>query len=145
MRVLIVEDEKIAADNLEQMLLDIDSSIEVVGKIGTVRNAVDWFGENKADLILLDIQLSDGVSFKIFESVNITTPIIFTTAFNKYAIKAFELNSIDYLLKPIKKGKLQKAVDKFKTLYFEKTSPEFNYAELLEKINKKEYQQRFVV
>jgi len=106
MNVLIVEDERIAADKLELMLREIDPGIRVLAKTGSIKESVKWLVKNTADLIFLDIQLSDGISFSIFEQVHINTPVIFTTAYDQYAIKAFQLNSIAYLLKPIRKSEL---------------------------------------
>lgn len=115
MRVLIVEDETAAYETLEAILLDIDPSIQVVGNTESVIQTVSWLQNNtEPDLIFMDIQLSDGVSFLIFERLKIETPIIFTTAYNEYAIDAFKQNSIDYLLKPIKHEDLERALNKFK-------------------------------
>ena len=102
MKVLIIEDEKIASNRLEKIILKIDPSFTVVGKVETVRMAVNWLKtEERPDLIFLDIQLADGLSFEIFKQVEIHVPVIFTTSYDQYALKAFQLNSIDYLLKPI--------------------------------------------
>lgn len=116
MKVLIIEDESIAANRLEEMLKDIDTECEFLAKIGSVKESVKWLSSHTADLIFLDIQLSDGLSFSIFEQVNVTTPIIFTTAYDQYAIKAFQLNSIAYLLKPIKKRELEESLQKYQTI-----------------------------
>lgn len=107
MKVLIIEDESIAAKRLEEMLLELDIECEVLAKIGSVKESVKWLSTHEADLIFLDIQLSDGLIFSIFEQIHVDTPIIFTTAYDQYAIKAFQLNSIAYLLKPIKKRELE--------------------------------------
>jgi DNA-binding LytR/AlgR family response regulator len=112
MRVLIIEDEEVAANRLESQLKEIDPDIEVMAKLGSISASTKWLLHHKPDLILLDIQLSDGLSFKIFEQVSTTSPIIFTTAYNQYAIKAFELNSVAYLLKPIRKSDLKQSLDK---------------------------------
>jgi two-component system, LytTR family, response regulator LytT len=106
MKVLIIEDEALAADRLEKLLKEITFDIEVLAKIGSVKESVKWLLGNRADLIFLDIQLSDGLSFSIFERVTLNTPVIFTTAYDQYAIKAFNLNSVSYLLKPIRKDDL---------------------------------------
>lgn len=112
MKVLIIEDEKPAARKLERMLNKKD--IFPLCTLHTVKDAINWFRNNQQpDLIFLDIQLSDGISFEIFEQVNITSTIIFTTAFDEYALKAFKLNSIDYLLKPIIEEELDNALSKF--------------------------------
>lgn len=113
MNVIIIEDEKPSARRLQRMLSDIN--IEPKALLHSVSEAVDWFETNEhPDLILLDIQLSDGLSFEIFEQVEVNSAIIFTTAYDEYALKAFKLNSIDYLLKPIDDEELQTAIDKFR-------------------------------
>lgn len=114
MTVIIIEDEKPAARRLERMLNKI--GIEISTMLHSVEESVNWFQNNKhPDLIFLDIQLSDGLSFEIFEVIDVKSAIIFTTAYDEYALRAFKLNSIDYLLKPIDDIDLQKAVDKFNT------------------------------
>lgn len=113
MNIIIIEDEKPSARRLGRMLKEID--IKAQAMLHSVSEAVDWFQNNKhPDLILLDIQLSDGLSFEIFEQVEVKSAIIFTTAYDEYALKAFKLNSIDYLLKPIDDDELKVAIDKFK-------------------------------
>jgi DNA-binding LytR/AlgR family response regulator len=112
--VVIIEDEESAFQNLKSILLDIDSTIKIVRWLQSVEQSINWFKTNSSpDLLFLDIQLSDDVSFKIFESVEVNCPIVFTTAFDEYAIKAFELNSIDYLLKPITKQNVEKSISKY--------------------------------
>lgn len=114
MTTIIIEDEKPAARLLQRKLEKID--IEVQTMLHSVQESIDWFSQNNhPDLIFLDIQLSDGLSFEIFEKVGIKSAIIFTTAFDAYALKAFKLNSVDYLLKPIDEDELQIAVSKFKS------------------------------
>ncbi|WP_299120806.1 LytTR family DNA-binding domain-containing protein [uncultured Tenacibaculum sp.] len=113
MKVLIIEDEKPAARRLNRMLAEL--GIEVETMLHSVEESINWFQNNEhPDLIFLDIQLSDGLSFEIFEEVEVKSAIIFTTAYDEYALKAFKLNSIDYLLKPIDEDELKVAVDKFK-------------------------------
>lgn len=115
MKVLIVEDETAAYETLVAILVDIDPYIEIVGNTESVIQTVNWLQNNtEPDLIFMDIQLSDGVSFLIFDRIKIEIPIIFTTAYNEYAIDAFKQNSIDYLLKPIKHEDLERALNKFK-------------------------------
>ena len=115
MKILIVEDETAAYDSLVEILHDIDPNIQIMGNTESVRQTIDWLGSNpEPDLILMDIHLSDGSSFLIFESLEIEIPIIFTTAYDEYAIEAFKVNSIDYLLKPIKTEELERAIQKFK-------------------------------
>lgn len=116
MNVLIIEDEESAFENLKRILMEIDPAIHIVSWLQSVEQSILWFRTNKFPyLIFLDIQLSDDLSFKIFESVEVTSPIVFTTAFDEYAIKAFELNSIDYILKPISRNSIEKSITKFKT------------------------------
>jgi DNA-binding LytR/AlgR family response regulator len=116
MKVIIIEDELLAAEKLKRVLTEIDKSIEVTEIISSVSKAISYLTHNKPDLIFLDIQLSDGISFSIFDKVEATTPIIFTTAYDQYAIKAFKLNSIDYLLKPIRQNELEVALKKMHSL-----------------------------
>jgi DNA-binding LytR/AlgR family response regulator len=115
MNVLIIEDEKPAARRLARLLGELD--VEVSTMLHSVEEAVDWFRENEhPDLIFLDIQLSDGLSFEIFDLVEVKSAIIFTTAYDEYALQAFKLNSIDYLLKPIDDEELESAVKKYQNL-----------------------------
>lgn len=146
MNVVIFEDEIFAAEHLEQMLLQLVPDIRILAKISTVRKGIEWLKHNNCDLIFLDINLADGISFKIFESIQVNTPIIFTTAYDQYAIKAFELNSIDYLLKPISADSLAKSIEKFKQL--NKPQQMINdLKELLRNLNSTEpgYRERFSV
>lgn len=114
MRTVIIEDEKPAARLLSRKLEKVGIEAEVM--LHSVAEAIDWFSSNEhPDLIFLDIQLSDGLSFEIFENVKIDSAVIFTTAYDEYALKAFKLNSIDYLLKPIDEYDLEVAVSKFKS------------------------------
>ncbi len=118
MQVVIVEDEKLAADKLHLLLSQIDSGIKVLKVLESVEDAVNWFANHPSpDLVFMDIQLDDGISFEIFESVKIKAPIIFTTAYDEYAIRAFQVNSVDYLLKPIELSALEKALRKYKTVF----------------------------
>jgi DNA-binding LytR/AlgR family response regulator len=117
MKVLIVEDELPAFCNLADELHVIDDKIDVVAGCSTVEETVRWLHENPhPDLILMDVQLSDGLSFSIFKTCKITCPVIFTTAYNKYLTEAFQFSSIDYLLKPISQDRLSNAIQKYKTL-----------------------------
>lgn len=116
MKVIIVEDELAASDNLAYLLQSIDDTIEIEQVLESVTDAVDSLSKPyQASLIFMDIHLADGLSFEIFEKVEVTTPIIFTTAYDQYALKAFKVNSIDYLLKPIDEEELQEAINKFKS------------------------------
>ena len=115
MKVLIIEDETAASENLIAMLQEIDSEIEVLKVLESVQQTVRWLSSNPApDLIFMDIHLSDGSAFTLFQQIEVTVPIVFTTAYDQYALDAFAVNSIDYLLKPIKTSELARALDKFK-------------------------------
>lgn len=114
MKVLIVEDETAAYESLVEILKDIDPAIKVVGNTESVGQTIKWMqGNPEPDLILMDIHLSDGSSFLIFDNITVETPIIFTTAYDEYAIEAFKVNSVDYLLKPIKSEELERALQKY--------------------------------
>lgn len=116
-RVIIVEDETAAAVNLRSMLQNIDPETVVVDTLESVEEAVAYFSESvEADVVFMDIHLADGDSFRIFDSVDINIPIIFTTAYDEYALQAFKVNSIDYLLKPFKEEELRRALDKLERL-----------------------------
>lgn len=119
MNVVVIEDERLTAERLISLIKKYDSSINVLAQIASVANAITWFNNNSisnVDLIFSDIHLEDGDSFQIVNKLNLKTPIIFTTAFDDYMIKAFKVNSIDYLLKPINYEELAAALDKFKSL-----------------------------
>lgn len=117
MTALVIEDEFLAAERLTALLYECDPSIEVQGRLDSVQEVIQYFQSGRsADLVFLDIQLADGKSFEIFEKVKIEVPIIFTTAYDQYALQAFKLHSIDYLLKPIQLEDLRKAIDKFKKM-----------------------------
>jgi len=144
MNVLIIEDEQIAADNLEYLLHQIDGSIHVQAKIDSVKKAVEWLSANETELIFLDIHLADDVSFKIFDQIEVTTPLVFTTAYDQYAIRAFKLNSIDYLLKPINQDDLEFALSKFHNSV---QQPKIDISQLFNTIKERpvEYQKRFII
>ncbi len=117
MKVLIIEDEITAVNKLKRLLKQVDPEIDILNAIESVEASVNWLIENPSpDLIFMDIQLTDGISFEIFDSKKIETPIIFCTAYDKYAIQAFKVNSIDYLLKPYEKEDLENAINKFKKI-----------------------------
>jgi DNA-binding LytR/AlgR family response regulator len=152
MTTIIIEDEKPAARLLQRKLEKIN--IEVGVMLHSVEEAVDWFSKNEhPDLIFLDIQLSDGLSFEIFEKVDIKSAVIFTTAYDEYALKAFKLNSVDYLLKPIDEDDLEVAVLKFKErLHFPKTtekeSMQFDFEQIKKMLSnpfEKTFKKRFTV
>lgn len=149
MKTLIIEDEHLTAERIRSLLLQIDPGIRVLSILDSVKNAVQWFSENeKPDLVFMDIQLADGISFDIFEHVKIDYPIIFITAYQEYAIKAFKVNSVDYLLKPISEESLRAALSKYQR-YFrqEETLPAIGN-ELLNSIKQmisKPHKLRFMV
>ena len=117
MKALIIEDEKSAVRNLKSLLKEVAPQLEVINVIDSVSDAVSWFETNSfPDIVFMDIHLADGSSFEIFEYVQISCPIIFTTAYDEYALKAFKVNSIDYLLKPIGVADLRLALEKFEKL-----------------------------
>lgn len=118
MKVVIIEDEKPAVEKLEQMLLRYDPEIEVLQCLASVEQSVNWLSDpaNHADLLFMDIMLTDGMSFDIFEQIEVSIPIIFITAYNEFAIQAFKVNSIDYLLKPLNYNDLYRSLEKMKVL-----------------------------
>lgn len=118
MKIFIVEDEKAALNNLKALISDINPQAEIIGESDTVCNTIEWFKNNAMpDLVIMDIHLADGSAFEIFDYTEITCPIIFTTAYDEYALQAFKVNSIDYLLKPINKDELRNAFAKYKLLF----------------------------
>jgi len=113
MKVVIIEDEILAAKKLEELILRYNSEFHILAKIRSVQEAIQWFGTNDGpDLVYMDIHLLDGTSFEIIKQVNLSCPVIFTTAYDDYALEAFKVHSIDYLLKPVSYPKLQRAMDK---------------------------------
>lgn len=119
MKVLIIEDERPAADKLTRLLTDVVPDVEIVNILGSVEKSVNWFNAGYAnpDLVFMDIQLEDGLCFEIFENTDLKVPVIFTTAYDEYALRAFKVNSVDYLLKPISSEDLQRSIDKFNKVY----------------------------
>lgn len=132
MKVLIIEDEQPAAHKLKRLLQEVDKQIEVLDVLVSVEQTTNWLASNPApELIFMDIQLEDGISFELFETCQIQTPVIFTTAYDEYALKAFKVNSVDYLLKPIAPDDLKAALDKFNTFHRQQV----NYSRLNSIIN----------
>jgi DNA-binding LytR/AlgR family response regulator len=145
MNILIVENEKPAADRLVRLLMKIDKSITITGIIETVEGTVNWLQENpQPDLILMDIQLDDGLCFEIFETSSIEIPVIFTTAYDEYTLKAFKVNSVDYLLKPVEEGLLRSALAKFMKLYGDKDPFKRDFKQLLFEF-RNQYKSRFLI
>lgn len=145
MEILIIEDEKPSARRLQRMLEKLD--MPVIQMLHNVAEAVNWFNINPhPDLIFLDIQLSDGLSFEIFDTVEVKSAIIFTTAYDEYALQAFKLNSIDYLLKPIEETDLERAVKKYLGLKLKPQNVQLNFEDikkLLINSGEREYKKRF--
>lgn len=144
MKVLIIEDEKIAANHLEMLLKETNASIQVLAKLDSIATAVSWLKKHDVELIFMDIQLADGLSFSIFEQCEVKAPVIFTTAYDHYAIRAFKVNSIDYLLKPIDHEDLSKSIHKFMDLHA-KLKQNQTLLELTQQMIKKEYKLRYMV
>lgn len=153
MKVLIIEDEKPAAEKLELLIKKYDTEIIILNRIGTVGKSIEYLKANQdnIDLIFLDIQLTDGLSFDIFKYVKVEKPIVFTTAFNEYAIEAFKLNSIDYLLKPVSFDNLKQALDKIKSMHdnlpVDKPSPNVSLEQIAQllSVNTGNYKTRYLV
>ncbi len=149
MKVLVIEDEPLVAESLMKQVRQVEPNAELTGPLPTVKASLKWLAENpQPDLILSDIQLADGISLDIFSKSKINCPVIFTTAYNEYAIRAFKVNSIDYLLKPIDKNELAAAFQKFHLL-----RSKFNDAVYLQEMKElftnfnrsKQYKERFAV
>lgn len=146
MKVIIIEDERLSAEHLATLLNKVDKSISVVANFDTVKKTVDAFKKGiSADILFVDIHLADGLSFEIFKELQTDTPVIFTTAYDEYAIRAFKYNSIDYLLKPIGLADLKTALEKFNKLNTAKAIFPFKeIANVYESINR-QYKNRFMV
>jgi two-component system, LytTR family, response regulator LytT len=153
MKIFIVEDEDLAVKKLKKTLQSVDEDAIVVGEADSIKSSVEWLQSNPApDLILMDIELADGQSFEIFNQTKVQSPVIFVTSYDEYALKAFKVNSIDYLLKPVQKEDLQSALEKYRqmrNLYKESQAPQVSMdllvKELQQKLNIKEYRKRFLV
>lgn len=147
MKALIIEDEVLAAQSLQKLITEVAPDTQIVDVLQSIEESVAWFNENTMpDLVFMDIHLADGSSFAIFEKTQITCPIIFTTAYDEYALKAFEVSSIDYLLKPINRNDLERAMNKYNALVGEKTGNKEAIENLLSQIGlKKNYKSCFLV
>ncbi len=147
MKVLIIEDEIPAAHRLTKLLQQQDDEITIVHKTDSIETSVQYLNTAPSiDLIFMDIQLADGLSFDIFEQVTVKTPVIFTTAFDQYTLKAFKVNSIDYLLKPIDEKELEKALEKYYDLH-QKETPDFSdkMMKLMQEMNLVKYKERLLI
>lgn len=149
MKILIIEDEDLAVKKLLKTLNTVDPTIEILGTTDTIESSVEWLTVNSSpDLILMDIELADGQSFEIFNLIDVKSPVIFTTSYDEFALKAFKVNSLDYLLKPVQKDELAAALGKFKKLK-EQGYELMNFTglvtELRQTLQPKEYRKRFLV
>jgi DNA-binding LytR/AlgR family response regulator len=151
MKILIVEDEELAVKKLQKTLLGIDRMVEIVGVTDSIKSTVEYLRENPSpDLILMDIELADGQSFEVFNLIPVKGPVIFITSYDEYALKAFKVNSVDYLLKPVQKEELEAALNKYKQLNDtgnNRNSSDINnlIKELQSTLQPKEYRKRFLV
>jgi DNA-binding LytR/AlgR family response regulator len=146
MNAVIIEDEKLSAEHLTTLLKKTEKGVNVIATFDSVKKTIEALQKGlSADILFVDIHLADGLSFEIFEKVNIETPVIFTTAYDEYAIRAFKFNSIDYLLKPIGLGDLKAALEKYNKLHSDKAAfPFHEIASVYHTINK-QYKNRFMV
>ena len=149
MNILIVEDEELAVKKLQKTLASVDAAAHVVGVTDSIKETVEWLqANNNPDLILMDIELADGQSFEIFNQVEVKAPVIFTTSYDEFALKAFKVNSVDYLLKPIQTEDLQAALTKYKKLTDGKKGDinlESLVKQLQQQLQPKEFRKRFLV
>ncbi len=149
MNVIIIEDEHLTAERIRILLEGIDPDLKVTAILDSVKVAVQWLRQHKVpDLIFMDIQLADGLSFEIFDQVKVICPVIFLTAYQEYAIKAFKVNSVDYLLKPVTEEDMKTALNKYKQFFIHHQSPPAIESELLKSIKQminKSYKSRFMV
>lgn len=152
MRVFIIEDERLGLDRLMKLIKEVDSQIEIVGYAETVKSAVWWLDNNEApEIIFMDIELADGQCFEIFSQVQVKSPIIFTTSYDEYALQAFRVNSIDYLLKPVRKEDLKQSLQKYRN-FKSSFNPEIKIAENIERlinglqnVHLRDFRKRFLV
>ncbi|MDT0607582.1 LytR/AlgR family response regulator transcription factor [Croceitalea rosinachiae] len=146
MRIAIIEDEPLAAEKLERYLLKYNAAIEVLTHLNSLETAIPWITTNKTnvDLFFMDVQLSDGLSFEIFSQITINKPVIFTTAFDEFAVDAFKVNSIDYLLKPITFTDLSRALKKLDVMQKQFSNTE-QMAPIIKSMRQKSYKDRFLV
>lgn len=146
MKALIIEDEEIASKRLRNLVNELGFDIDIVDILDSVESGKAWFKNNEVpDLVFLDIQLNDGYGFDILEALKAQPPVIFTTAYNEYAVRGFKFNGIDYLLKPIDKNELKRALEKFLNRTMVKDAPAIPQLEQFKNIFKKEYKHRFMV
>jgi len=146
MNILIVEDEELAAEKLALMVATLDEDAEIIGYTSSIKTTVDWLrSRERPDVILMDIELSDGQSFEVFDQVDVESTVIFTTSYDEYALKAFKVNSIDYLLKPVQKDELKKAIEKYKKHHASIANSAAQIQHLIEQLAPKQFRKRFLV
>ncbi|HSK13941.1 MAG TPA: LytTR family DNA-binding domain-containing protein [Phnomibacter sp.] len=150
MQVVIIEDEELTADRLAAMLTRYDPAIQVLATLPSVEGSVQWFTTNPTpDLVFMDIHLEDGQSFSIFEKINLDVPVIFTTAYDEYMIRAFKVNSVDYLMKPLNYDELTQAIEKYKRIFHatKEDSEPVGWQDLLRSLRQQEpeYKKRFLI
>ncbi|MCA6074271.1 LytR/AlgR family response regulator transcription factor [Fulvivirga sedimenti] len=146
MKVVILEDEKLAADHLRNLLVSLDAGIEICAVLDSVKSGIIWFLKNEEpDLVFMDIQLGDGLSFEILDAVTLQCPIIFTTAFDEYALRAFKVNSVDYILKPVEKDEIRNALKKMETLTRNSKPPQQERIKSAGQMLSSPFKERFIV
>ena len=151
MKAIIIEDEELIADELQLKIKAVADDIQIIAVLPSLKTAKKWFFENaEPDIIFMDIQLSDGVSFELFNTYKLTCPIVFTTAYDEYAIRAFKVNGTDYLLKPIDDEELKKAIDKCRNIIDSKTVFPSDMNQLMQQLSKAQqgqslYKEKFIV
>lgn len=146
MKAIIIEDEQPTALRLQKMIGDLDPDIQVVKILDSIESSISWLGSNPhPDLIFQDIHLADGSGFEIYRSIKVEVPVIFTTAYDQYAIEAFKVNSIDYLLKPVTRPQLKSSLEKFRQVTASRVKPQTDYEGLANLLSPAQYQKRFMV
>jgi len=145
-KIIIIEDEKPNADRLKRLLLDLRPDAEILAILDSVKESVAWLALNeKPDIIMMDVRLADGLSFEIFNHIEVKCPVIFTTAYDEYAVRAFKYNSVDYLLKPIEKEELETALNSYELLIREVQTLNPIIENLLTQMQPKEFRNRFLL
>ena len=144
--IVILEDEAPNSDRLQRLLIELKPSVRILAVLESVKTATEWFVKNESpDLVLMDVRLADGLSFEIFSYIEIKCPIVFTTAYDEYAVKAFKYNSLDYLLKPVEKDELEHALHKFEILQNNSTKLQVDIENLVASIQPNNYRTRFLL
>ena len=149
MNIFIIEDEPLAVQKITKLLIDVEPNTIIAGTADGIESSVEWLQSNPVpDLILVDIELCDGQSFEIFNLIDVQSPVIFTTSYDEYAIQAFRVNSVDYLLKPIKRNDLSRALQKYERFNYQQSTP-IDISKLVKELKKqntpREFRSRFLV